>query len=242
MTMCCDYSMDKPVRKLIIGMRAIARTFHSVAAVSLLLHGIGACSSGTQVQVAMNQDFPEPLVEKLPVKVGLFIPQEFREYHFEKRQKNAKKAEMQVDLGPAQSRMLETVLPGLFAETVMLEGVGKDELPDGLDLYVVPSVLDFQYTTPQITRMNVFEIWIKYQFDVFAGDGKAIANWQVSSYGKTPAAFMKTRKAAIEAATQYALRDCGASFVTGFAKQADIGQWLATTQPVPVVPQTLDSE
>lgn len=188
--------------------------------------GLMACSSTTNVQVALNQSFPKPLVATVPVSVGLYIPQEFREYYFEKRQPKAKKADMQVKLGPAQSRMLQTVLPELFAHTTMLDSVDQHTLPENLDLYIVPSVLDFQYTTPDITRMNVFEIWVKYQFDIFDKKGKAIASWIVPSYGKTPAAFMKTRKAAIDAATQYALRDCGASFATGFSIQPEVEQWL----------------
>ena len=202
----------------------------SVVCVLYSFFGLIACTT-TNVEVSLDQAFPKPLVEIVPIKVGLFIPPAFREYFFEKRQANAKKADMQVKLGPAQTRMLESILPGVFAETVMLENIDQQSLPPGLDLYLVPRVLDFQYTTPRITRMNVFEIWIKYQFDVFDPNGKPVASWVVPSYGKTPAAFMKSRKAAIDAATQYALRDCGASFSTGFAKQADIEQWLMGKLP-----------
>ncbi len=69
-------------------------------------------------------------------------------------------------------------------------------------------------------------MWIKYQFELLAPDGSTITNWTMPAYGKTPTAFLKSSKQAINLASVMALRDSGAAFITGFPRVPEVAQWL----------------
>jgi hypothetical protein len=49
----------------------------------------------------------------------------------------------------------------------------------------------------------------------------------MTSYGKTPTAFMQSDQAAVNLAAVVALRDAGANFATGFTRVPAVRDWLA---------------
>jgi len=57
-------------------------------------------------------------------------------------------------------------------------------------------------------------------------NGDEIANWTMTSYGKTPTAFMRSDTGAVNLAAVMALRDAGANFATNFARVPDVQNWL----------------
>lgn len=136
------------------------------------------------------------------------------------------KLKFKVELGGAQTRMVETVIPPVFSEWTMLTSLDRAAMPAGMDLYVVPNISKLQYTTPSSSRAQVYEIWLQYDFTIYDRNGDVITKWVVPSYGKTPTAFMKSKSEALNAATQMALRDCGAAFATGFKTQPSVSRWL----------------
>ena len=51
-------------------------------------------------------------------------------------------------------------------------------------------------------------------------------NWTMTSYGKTPTAFLRSDEAAVNLAAIVALRDAGANFATGFTRVPEVREWL----------------
>lgn len=191
---------------------------------------LGACSSN--VVVRPPADFPQPLVEPLPLRLGVHYSDEFRNYSYQRpgRQTNEKRnrqSKLTIDIGEAQTRLMETVFNGLFASVKPVDVESLGQPSDDFDIMLVPEVVDFQFSTPRITKVNVYEIWIKYRFTFQAADGEEIASWVLPVYGKTPTKFLKSKEQAINLATLVALRDCGAAFITGFGKVPQIRDWLA---------------
>ncbi|MFK7733435.1 MAG: hypothetical protein AB8B48_17580 [Pseudomonadales bacterium] len=133
---------------------------------------------------------------------------------------------MRVALGEAQSRMVRSVLPPVFESATLLESLSVDARPNGMDLYVVPEIKRLQYTTPKSTRTKVYEIWLQYDFVIYDRNDDVVTRWNVPCYGKTPSAMMKSQKGALQAATQMALRDCGAAFATGFSVHPAVERWM----------------
>jgi len=122
--------------------------------------------------------------------------------------------------------MFNSLLSGMFANVTPVNSVNAGEIPPQLDAVIIPTVVDFQYANPRVTRQNVYEIWIKYRIRMLAPDGTKIADFTIPSYGKTPSAFLKTEAAAINAAAIIALRDVGASLISRFEREPAVNDWL----------------
>lgn len=195
---------------------------------------LGACSSN--VVVSPPTTFPEPLVEPLAVRLGVHYPEEFKNFVYEqpdkrpnkkKKKKKKKRSKFSVAIGAAQTQLLRTVFGAMFTSVKPVEAAELEAPATDFDLLLVPEVLEFQFSTPRVTKVNVYEIWIKYQFSLKAADGEEIATWVLPVYGKTPTKFLKSKDAAVNLATLVALRDCGAAFITGFSRVPEIRNWLA---------------
>lgn len=129
---------------------------------------------------------------------------------------------LKIALGTAQTPLLSNVLKAQFASVQLHE---QREIGDA-DLLLQPEVVEFQYSSPKLTKLKVYEVWIKYRFNFYDRDDEAVMRWVVPVYGKTPTAFLKSDAEAFEAAAEVALRDLGAAFVTGLPRQAAFQQWL----------------
>ena len=93
---------------------------------------------------------------------------------------------------------------------------------------VVPEVEEVQLATPTETKLNVYEVWLKYNLKVYDGRGQPIADWLMSAYGKTQNRTLESDSDALNQATVTALRDAGARLVIGFHRVPEIRQWLAS--------------
>ena len=95
-----------------------------------------------------------------------------------------------------------------------------------VDAILIPHVDELQYAIPSHTNVKVYEIWLRYRFDLVRNNGDEIASWTMTSYGKTPTAFMRSDTDAVNLAAVMALRDAGANFITNFARVPDVRNWL----------------
>ena len=192
-----------------------------VAAVLLLL---GACGAK---QVVVTGTYPAPLMSKQPLTLGVFYPEEFRNHEFFDEAKGRADSDWLVKTGDAQVRMWNTLLNGMFERVVLLEEAPGEtaNLPD-LDALLIPRVDELQYAIPTHTNIKVYEIWMRYAFQLKEPDGATIAEWTMTAYGKTPTAFLQSDEAAVNLAAVVALRDAGAHFATQFPKVPDIASWL----------------
>lgn len=191
-------------------------------AASLLL--LSACGAK---QVVVQGKFPQPLMSKQPVTLGVFYPEEFRNHEFFDEAKGRNDSDWLVKTGEAQVAMWNTLFDGMFERVVFLEEAPDvaTETPD-VDAILIPRVDELQYAIPTHTNIKVYEIWMRYAFDLSAPDGTAIAQWTMTAYGKTPTAFLQSDEAAVNLAAVVALRDAGAHFATLFPTVPDIADWL----------------
>lgn len=189
-----------------------------VLALSILLTG---CST----QVEVHGSFPTPIVNRLPLTVGVYYSQPFSQYKYLEASEERKKRS--IGIGAAQVKLFSTVLPALFTQVVPVSQVNNppSELP--IDLVITMAVDDFQYTVPGETRIDMYEVWIKYNLQLFDPQGQLIADWILTAYGKTPTAMFKSESEALNEAMVVALRDAGAGFSMSFNKVPEIRQWLA---------------
>jgi len=181
---------------------------------ALLILGLSACTS----QYAVEATFPTPLVDTLPIDVGLDLSEEFQNYTFFEDEDD--RDALSLEFGAAQSELFQVVAGQMFNRVVL-------ELPaENIDLRIHPEVDTFQYAIPRETRANIYEVWIKYRIQVLDENNQVLADWLLNGYGKTPSAFLKSEGDALQAAVTMALRDIGVQFAIGFSRQQLIQDWL----------------
>ena len=190
----------------------------------MLLCLLSACGPA---RVQVEGSFPDPLLDPLPITLGVWYSDEFRNHEFFDEAKAPGDSDWVVKTGQAQVQMWDALLNGMFETVVYLDQAPGTGPPiAGIDGILVPKVDELQYAIPTHTNIKVYEIWMRYRFNLLDPQGDPIGEWVMSSYGKTPTAFLQSDEQAVNLAAVMALRDAGAHFATGFQRVAVIEPWL----------------
>ena len=173
----------------------------------------------------MKGDFPAPLVEPIPVHMGLYLDPELLSYkHVEKIDQQGT---WEVELGSIQPSLFRTVTNAMFTSVSELSSPPP---ASSVDAVLAPSIEQFQMTIPAQTRSNFYEVWIKYQMVLYQPDGTVIARWPLTAYGKSNredfSVFAKKDDVAVREATVNALRDAGAFLSLRFRRVPEVKAWL----------------
>ncbi len=187
-------------------------------------------------EVVVEGQFPQPLMEPLPLTIGVWYSEDFAGHEFFDEAKGRAESSWLVRTGQAQVQMWDTLLGGMFTELVHMKGKpGTGQMNQVVDAVLIPSVDELQYTIPSHTKVKVYEIWMRYRFDLVTVSGDPIASWTMTAYGKTPTAFLQSDEAAVNLAAVVALRDAGANFAANFTRVPEVQAWLAERWQSPQV-------
>ena len=192
----------------------------------MILLGSAALSlAGCSATVPVEADFPTLTVSTLPAEVGIHYDKSFSDYvHKEQKPRSYR---WTIHLGPAQVALFDEILTAMFEHTVMLSD-SKAEAWRATEVagVVSPMVETYHFETPQQTGVEFFEVWIHYRMRLYLPDGKLIANWRFTAYGKSPSQGRKA-VAPLNDATVAALRDAAAVVAVNFPTEPDVKAWLA---------------
>ncbi|GAA6167277.1 hypothetical protein [Sessilibacter corallicola] len=178
--------------------------------------------SGCSNSLVVNAKFPKPVSEPIGITMGVVYSDELKNYTYE--EKEDERSKWKIGIGEAHQTLFENVFEEMFANSQKLSTL--EENSANLDLVLFPTISEFQYSSPRETHSKIYEVWIKYNMQVYTGNGDLVADWIMSAYGKTPSAFLKSREDAMNQAIVIALRDLGASLVSGFTKVPEVKSWL----------------
>ena len=188
----------------------------------LVVAGAGALLAGCSSSIWVEGDWPQPLIEPLPVRMGLLLDDEFLDYvHYEEI---PRQATYTIQIGEANELMMDRLFQSMFAA---LEPVYVLPLAQA-DSYRIDGVLRpeldrFEFDVPLGERDEFVEVWIQYLVRLYEPDGQLVTEWPVSGYGK---AELNGRDASLNRATVVAMREVGAVISTRFSEQPDIQYWL----------------
>jgi len=190
----------------------------------LLLSLLAGCGPA---HVVVQGNFPPPLIEPLPLTIGVWYSDAFSKHEFFDDAKSRTQSSWIVSTGVAQVQMWDTLLAGMFTNVVHLQSqpVPGQMIP-GVDAVLIPHVEELQYAIPAQTQVKVYEIWMRYRFELLSAGGSPIAEWTMTGYGKTPTALLQSDQEAVNLAAVIALRDAGANFATNFTRLPAIQAWL----------------
>ena len=195
---------------------------HRSIATGLLGVLAGTYLVGCASVVTVEAEFPAPVVETLPVRIGLIFDEALTDYEY--YEKIPQQATWTIYLGSAN----ETMLGGLF-DTMFVETRAVDAVPlTPTDLYNLDGVLrteleKFEFEVPISKRDEFVEVWMQYRLTLYEPDGALVVEWPVSGYGKSETG---KNERALHRATVVAMREVGAAISTRFAEQPQIEYWL----------------
>lgn len=198
---------------------------------SLLLLTLLALVSCGPNEVIVKGQFPAPVMDPLPLRLGVWYGEDFAQHEFYDSSVSREESEWIVSTGEAQVQFWNTLLHGMFSEVVPLDSApgGDTPLPD-TDAILIPHVDELQYALPVHTNIKVYEIWMRYRFELLTSSGEPIAEWTMPAYGKTPTAMLTSKETAVNLAAVVALRDAGAHFAIGFTQVPAVREWLQQRQ------------
>jgi hypothetical protein len=194
------------------------RRWPAVAACGLL----AGCSSS----VIVESSFPTPLIEPLPVTMGLILDEEL--YNFIYTEDIPDQSTWTIALGDANVAMLEPLFDTMFAATRVVDAVPVDNAAGGVDGVLQPVLEKFEFDVPIGERDEFVEVWMQYRLTLYEPEGEIVAEWPVSGYGKSE--LGRDREDAVLRAAVVAMREVGATISTKFAEQPQVSYWLGERQ------------
>ncbi|NRA85452.1 MAG: hypothetical protein HRU22_17270 [Gammaproteobacteria bacterium] len=186
---------------------------------ALTLITVIGCSNTLEVE----GDFPRPVINILPLTVGVVYNEPFKTYRYVEQEEE--RNDWEISIGRAQMKLFNTVLPAMFSKVIGVPEINASS-EDVVDLFFEPSVEEFQFNVPEETKIKMYEVWIKYNMKVYDARGSLLADWIITAYGKTPTEFMKSDKTALNEALIIALRDVGAGLSLRFRHVPEIQAWM----------------
>ena len=204
------------VRQMMAGLGT--RVLAVLAAISLSACGVN--------NVVIQGSFPTPNISPLPLSVAVFYDSALTEFAYIEYSETGTE-EYNIASGQSHVELFNAVLPAMFDEVVVVGSLEEAEML-GVDAIFAPAIEEFQLALPSKTKLDVYEVWIKYNMRLMAADGEYIADWVLTSYGKTPTESMRSAESAINDAAVVALRDLASSFSLSFTQVPEVRDWLNT--------------
>lgn len=199
-----------------------SRTLRGVGT-ALLLALLSGCLS-TEVAVDEETEFPVPLVNKIPLTMGVHLPQELLD--FVHKENLGDDGSFTIDISDAQPTVFGNLFTGMFDQVAVID----DPVNPGANVAgtIVPRIKEMQFSTPYQTRTDYFEVWLRYNFELFGRDGTRLGDWDLTAYGKanTQNYGINTTPPTLRAAALQACRDAMAFFTISFVREPVVQQWL----------------
>jgi hypothetical protein len=183
-----------PVNDAARGEVVMNKSMVGMVIVCVLLCG---CSAHIEPVLARR-----PLVEPLPLSVGVYFSPDIRVY----RNKCEAFLCKEYDLGPPSVALFETVLAGMFERTVVLATMPPPESAQQVIGIIVPAIIHFN------------PLKITYQLSFYSRAGVELGAWEIDGSAK----FYST---GAEQARR-AMRDAAAKFVRELREQPVVKSWL----------------
>ncbi len=192
-----------------------------LASAALLL--LSGCLS-TTVEVDEEAEFPVPLVSKIPLTVGVHLPTELLD--FVHKEDLGDDGIFTIDISDAQPTVFTNLFVGMFDNVSVISDPTRPEVP--VAGTIVPRITEMQFATPFQTRTDYFEVWLRYEFELYGSDGTRLGNWDLTAYGKanTQNYGLNTTPPTLRSAALQACRDAMAYFTVAFPREPVVQQWL----------------
>lgn len=211
------------------------RQIGGLIALVAALAAVGGCST---MRLEARPNIPQPVIEPIPISIGLYLPIEFSNYLFKGERYGYN---WEVALGAAQSEALSRLITAMFQQVVRVENVATaQQAGPGIRAVLEPSLEEFSFVTPRDAGTPFYAVSIKYRVSVYTPEGRLAESWPFTGYGIVPSTGMSAQKP-LAKATALAMRDAGAKLVVEFRDQAIIRGLLPDSPEPDTLPSPVES-
>ena len=174
---------------------------------------------------------PPPLITRIPVVVGLYLPAEFREAVHREEHDGVDYA---ITIGKAQADGFSRLMGAMFDRVVPVTAIDAGAATDPQIRGVLEPVLEeFSFVTPRDTGTSLYAVSLKYRINAYTPDGRLVDSWSFTGYGAQPSGSVPGQgTAALQQAANMAMRDAGTKLAVEFREQA-IVRGLIEEAPAP---------
>jgi hypothetical protein len=201
------------------------------ALAALCLGVLGAC---TTTKLDTRAQLPPPLLEQLPVRVGLYYSKEFREYVHRETRANI---DYEVTLGPAHVTNMDWLLKAMFRDVVHVDDPTRaGSVSPPLTFVLEPKFEEFSFLTPKDVAGEAFVVTIRYLLTLYDANGARVDSFAFTGYGREKARTLASKEP-LALATQRAMRDAGAKVAVELTDQESVRLLLrGAGSPLPASP------
>lgn len=206
-------------------MNAKYRVLLGIAILTGIAIGLGGCASGARVTSEFR--IPKPLIDSVPVVMGLHISPELRQEVYE--DKIHQHGKFTIELGESQEHLFTQAFSAVFSELIPVESLNN--LPDRVEGVIIPNIVKAEIEIPQQAPGDFYSVWIRYSIRIVDSDGEEIMEWIVPAYGRASRhSFSNPLDRPTQALTKArdnAMRDAATQIAFKFVHEPAISGWLA---------------
>ncbi|MEM7079436.1 MAG: hypothetical protein AAF513_12480 [Pseudomonadota bacterium] len=195
------------------------------------LTGLLAGCGGTNRLEVIEGQFPVPVMVKAPVRLGIYLDEDLT--NFVHKETIESKGKWEVSLGSAQRELFNNLGTGIFEDHRFVEGTSAPQM-DGV---LKPTIREVQFSLPSQTRSKYYEVWVRYDFELFDKAGTKVGQWVLPAYGKASEKDFGNKMSGMQAAAIAACRDAMAFFSLNFQREKVVYDWIKAGKPLqPLAP------
>jgi len=174
---------------------------------------------------------PPPLITRIPVVVGLYLPAEFREAVHREEHDGVDYA---ITIGKAQADGFGRLMAAMFDRVVPVTASDAGAATDPQVRGVLEPVLEeFSFITPADTGTSLYAVSLKYRINAYTPTGQPVDSWTFTGYGAQPGAQLPGQGTELlRKAAALAMRDAGAKIAVEFREQAIVRGLIDESAPI----------
>jgi len=184
---------------------------------------IAGCTHAIPLKVTMEVP---PTVNKIPVRIGVFYSQEFRNYqHVGSRGGDR----WDFPLGSVSVPLFDQAFATLFNSVESVPSLPPLSGYPGLAAVIAPKIEAFGFSLPFL-KTGTYTAEITYRFTLYSLKGDPIASWTVKGIGEKPGQVGFEFARWPGEAADLAMQEAVTKFLNGFSDVPEIQRWLRETK------------
>ncbi len=195
------------------------------------------CTQTLNININETGNYSQPLIEPLPINVGVLYGNDFRTYKTIQENFLADPSASSPDvgvtriskiqLGKANIALFDYILSHLFESLTSFQHFpNESENLKSIDLIVEPTISNYIYSERQVYFEPAAWVRIEYTINFYSPDGLHISTWSISGESSRNIILhgieVLSGHSYCAELTQFAMRDVAAQFFVGFCNQREI--------------------
>lgn len=199
-----------------------------------LLAAAGVSAGCSTTVPPLTAEFPAPLIEGLPISVGVYYDEDLRNFTYNERVSDG--TSWTIELGESNVRLFNRLFSAMFSQVTEIAEL--DDSPPGVDAIIRPVLEEYAFLTPNELGSRFYAVSIRYRVFLHDQAGAEVANWAINAYGQSRAGAINAGRLKIgplQEATNLAMRDAAAGAIVTLPQQTEILALLTPEIPTDAV-------